>query len=1518
MALSWLQQWRARQARISEQIGRKQERESKRRRPRLELLEDRIVPAPSPLTPGQVTHAYGLDQIRFGGTIGDGAGQTIAIIDAGDDSALLNSGASNFNTSDLYQFDHLPEIHLPDPPSFTVIGENGGPRPTYNASSIATATESGNVVTITTTAPHGFTRFEQVVITGAGAYNGSFQITSVTPTTFTYTDTPGLTNSSGGTATPQNPVNTLETTLDVEWAHAIAPGANIVLIELSSGLFPNPDILNGVHTAASIGASVVSMSFGGSEFPGETSTNSSLYDDATFTAPGTTYIASTGDNAVPGGYPAFSPNVLAVGATNLNLNPDGSYQGEKGWSAPPAITGATESGNLVTITTATATGLTAGNSVAITGVGVAGYNGTFIVTSVASDTSFTYLDPNVDLTPSGGGTVFPGGATGNNTGGSGGGISQFEAQPAYQQGTVTKVTQSTTNRAIPDVSFVGGTATPVETYDSLGPGGPEFATFGTSVSAPCWAGLVAIADQGLSLRGQPLLDSHSTLQTALYDLPLTDFHDITSGYNGFAASPGYDLVTGIGTPVANLLVPDLAGTSLEVDVTKGAHQLLLRKNGADVELLDNGTVVASQPLSTLSDVNVIEGNNSGASLTVDYSFGGSFNVPGGIFFSGGARGSNTLIVNDENDTDFADWQAEGSVFTLIDRFSIGSKHFSVSAGFPYNNVGNLVLEGGAGGNTFEIAPSSQQLDQLPAAITVTGGTSGDTLDVNDQANTHFSDWQVEAGTLTRTYKVGQFILLPITTTITYSGIGSVAMNGGIGGNTFEIAPSGQQLDQLPAAITVTGGTSGDTLDVNDQANTHFSDWQVEAGTLTRTYKVGQFILLPITTTITYSGIGSVAMNGGVGGNTFEIAPSGQQLDQLPADIAVAGGTTADSLFVNDEQNTHLSDWEFNAGVFTRTYRLFGGTTSIPVTTTIDYTTVGNLSVGGGNGGNTFNVNETAMGTSTTIVAGGGDDMFNVGGTANTLDAIQGPITLNGGGKSALAVNDQGNGAVSNYDLTDSYVDRYPAGGPRPAVPQITYSNMATVTVGTGTGRNFVGVESTSANASNTVVNGNGGGGDEIIVNGIDDTLNGIRGPLHVHDVSPANLFVDELNPIGQTYQVMAGEVQRNGIQPITYDNMAEFVLGIGTNPFPHTPNTVNLQSLGAGVFAVIAVGAGDSVNVGHNGTLAEILGDIRVQGDTGQPPKQVTLDDSLDENTPNPQTINLGSDPVFGYLVGGLLPAGGRIGLLLDPASPVVLDAGPGAHTFQVRDLIGSPALTLNGNSKNNTLRGPDAPNTWRVSGANAGTLDGIVGFASVQNLVGGSANDVFDLQTGGSLDGSLNGGGGTNTLDYTAYKGDVFVDLLRQTASLVGQGVSNVANVFGSQGNNLIVGDAGPNVLVGGTGRNVIIGDGGSDQITGGDGFNLLIGGLTSYDSNLDALHALMAYWDNPGDTTLDQLVNPLRHGIQFDGQFLVFNKSTVQNDNAPDSLVGGNGPNWFIADKDDTINNGNGPKSNDRLLRI
>lgn len=114
----------------------------------------------------------------------------------------------------------------------------------------------------------------------------------------------------------------LEIALDVEWAHAIAPGAHILLVEASSNSFTN---LMAAEDYAKAHAQYVSNSWGGSEFSSESSY------DSHFARTGVAFFVSSGDNGEPAEYPSASPNVVSVGGTSLSFAADGSIT-ETGWS----------------------------------------------------------------------------------------------------------------------------------------------------------------------------------------------------------------------------------------------------------------------------------------------------------------------------------------------------------------------------------------------------------------------------------------------------------------------------------------------------------------------------------------------------------------------------------------------------------------------------------------------------------------------------------------------------------------------------------------------------------------------------------------------------------------------------------------------------------------------------------------------------------------------------------------------------------------------------------------------------------------------------------------------------------------------------------------------------------------------------------------------------------------------------------------------------------------------------------
>jgi len=130
----------------------------------------------------------------------------------------------------------------------------------------------------------------------------------------------------------QPPVNAdwnIEEALDIEWAHAMAPGAKIYLVEAGSNSYA--DLFRAVTVANSLlksaGGGEVSMSWGGSEFSSE------RYYDSYFTQQGVVYLAASGDS--PGTiWPSASPNVVSAGGTSISRNPTtGFFQYELAWQS---------------------------------------------------------------------------------------------------------------------------------------------------------------------------------------------------------------------------------------------------------------------------------------------------------------------------------------------------------------------------------------------------------------------------------------------------------------------------------------------------------------------------------------------------------------------------------------------------------------------------------------------------------------------------------------------------------------------------------------------------------------------------------------------------------------------------------------------------------------------------------------------------------------------------------------------------------------------------------------------------------------------------------------------------------------------------------------------------------------------------------------------------------------------------------------------------------------------------------
>ena len=179
---------------------------------------------------------------------------------------------------------------------------------------------------------------------------------------------------------------------------------------------------------------------------------------------------------------------------------------------------------------------------------------------------------------------------------------------------------------------------------------------------------------------------------------------------------------------------------------------------------------------------------------------------------------------------------------------------------------------------------------------------------------------------------------------------------------------------------------------------------------------------------------------------------------------------------------------------------------------------------------------------------------------------------------------------------------------------------------------------------------------------------------------------------------------------------------------------------------------------------------------------------------------------------------------------------------------------------------------------ASVGVIDS---FASAENLVGGSGDDVIRMGPGGSLSGTLNGGTGNNTLDYSTYSSGVTVNLLNKAATGIGSGstlrTSNIRDVFGSSirdsltgdtGNNILVGNNGNDYITGGDGNDILIGSFGQDTVVGGAGWNLDIGGYVDFETggNVATAYGIPS---NYVDFVLRSMMNEWS-GVTNDSNFL------------------------------------------------
>ena len=163
----------------------------------------------------------------------------------------------------------------------------------------------------------------------------------------------------------------------------------------------------------------------------------------------------------------------------------------------------------------------------------------------------------------------------------------------------------------------------------------------------------------------------------------------------------------------------------------------------------------------------------------------------------------------------------------------------------------------------------------------------------------------------------------------------------------------------------------------------------------------------------------------------------------------------------------------------------------------------------------------------------------------------------------------------------------------------------------------------------------------------------------------------------------------------------------------------------------------------------------------------------------------------------------------------------------------------LIGSAFADTLTGPDAVNIWKMTAANAGSLNDTLSFALVENLNGAGMADEFIFADGVGISGEIDGGpGGSNTLNYNAYSqlNSIVVDLIAETATGTLH-IHNIQHIIGGNAADTLTGDDAANYITGGPGNDVLTGGQGDDTFFFGDGWGedtvieLLNGGTDTLD---------------------------------------------------------------------------------------
>ncbi len=578
-----------------------------------------------------------------------------------------------------------------------------------------------------------------------------------------------------------------------------------------------------------------------------------------------------------------------------------------------------------------------------------------------------------------------------------------------------------------------------------------------------------------------------------------------------------------------------------------------------------------------------------------------------VIFIGGA-GNDQVILWDDNATHSDGWTLNAGVisraiFAGINYGTGNSVENVIIHGGPlsddYQINGTLfgttvMIVGGPGSDLYRFSPVALDMSTgFDGAFVIQGGAGSNDRVVFRNENTALDDnWTVTSTT------VDKANALPIAPLLTYNGLENITIDGGSGGTFYNVLSAGTpttlntgtghdvvnigspgfgNLDLIGALITANGGAPGDELFVDDLSNTFSNSWGIGFNSITRTgfgglnfSNMGALALFAGSggsgSLFNISGIGftTTTIFGGAAADIFNIGNGPSLIASIVYPLHIDGGGGIDTLNLLDQPDTNSSNYTISSSRIIRAG-------SAP----INYFALEGITVHAGLDGNVFTVDSTLATTPVTLSGGGGNDIFRMTPTGNTLTALAGDVTVDGeaGSGDQLFLADQLNtGLIGNtfYNITSNS-----AQATFSAV--VHFSNLEGLTLDASDGASNINLAGTAPGTPVTI-NGNNGT-DQLTVSGAglqsDVTYDGGEpsvgsgDSLVVHGGGLSGMYLPSGISAGNgIVRVDTHAINFRKLEPVSVDAFSTFTL--------QTQNSTDNISVAAG-FGNVATGTSGGV-----------------------------------------------------------------------------------------------------------------------------------------------------------------------------------------------------------------------------------------------------------------------------------------------------------------------------------------------------